>query len=91
MNRFFLIAVALLLLGPLRKRFLFPLLAAWWRTVAALVVGGVVGHVIVSRFMPGAPAWMTIAGPAMSAFMIGGAVHELIMTVFPPRSDRNAR
>lgn len=91
MNSLFLIAVALLLLGPLRKRFLFPLLAAWWRTVAALVVGGVVGHVIVSRFMPGAPAWVTIAGPAMSAFMIGGAIRELLATVFPQRRDKDAR
>jgi hypothetical protein len=84
-------AIVLLLLGPLRRRLLFPFLTAWWRTVIPLVAGGIVGHVVVSRFMRGAPPWMMLVGPFMGAFGIGGAIRELLANTFPERRERNAR
>ncbi len=76
----------LLVTGPMRR----PIILAW-RSLVPLILGGIVGHIVVTRFMPGAPPWMTIVGPAMSAFMIGGAISELLATVFPQRRDRDAR
>ena len=87
MIRYLLFAAAfLLIIGPLRR----PLFSAW-RLVLPLIIGGIAGHVIVSRFMPGAPAWMKIVGPLMATFMIGGAIRELLATVFPQRRDTDAR
>lgn len=83
------IGAMLLLLGPLRRRLLLPLLCGYWTVIFPLVIGAAVGHWVVVRLMPGAPAWMTIAGPLMSAFMLGVAVHELFVTMFPPRRDKD--
>ncbi len=81
-------AVLLLMLiaGPLRK----PMFSVW-RMTFPLIIGGIVGFVIVNKFMSGAPAWMKIAGQVMAAFMIGGAIRELLATVFPQRRDTDAR
>ena len=83
-----LIGIALLL-GPLRRRVVLPLLCGYWTVILPLAVGAAVGHWIVTRLMPGAPPWMRIVGPFFSAFMLGGAVRELIVTVFPPRRDKD--
>jgi len=87
--KWFLIVGVALLLGPLRRRLLLPLLCGYWTTIFPLVIGAVVGHWVVTRLMPGAPAWMRVVGPAMSPFMLGGAVHELFVTMFPPRRDKD--
>jgi len=72
--------------GPLRK----PMFSVW-RMTFPLIIGGIVGFVIVNKFMSGAPAWMKIVGQVMAAFMIGGAISELLATVFPQRRDSDAR
>jgi len=79
-------AVLLLIAGPLRK----PMFSVW-RMTFPLIIGGIVGFVIVNKFMSGAPAWMKIVGQVMAAFMIGGAISELLATVFPQRRDSDAR
>ena len=71
------VLMLLLFLGPLRRRFFLPFLAAWWRSTVPLIAGGIAGVLVVNKLMPGAPGWMKIVGPVMAAFMIGGAIEAL--------------
>lgn len=79
------IVVALLLLGPLRRRLLFPFLSAW-RTVVPVIGSGVVGFVLAAMFVnAGAPAWMMVFGPIIAIFMIGTAGKRWFDQNFPPK------
>ena len=86
MKGIWLVGIVLLLLGPLRRRLLLPLLSGCWRVVLPLIVGGIVGHIIVGRFMPGAPEWMMIVGPVFAGLMLGGAIKQCLDDILgPPR------
>lgn len=87
MKSVLLIGVALLLIGPLRRRLLLPFLAAWWRTVLPLVVGGAAAIVIVGSRACGVPAEAKIIGLLLATFMIGGGVRELLNEVFPRKGE----
>lgn len=85
MKWFILIIVLLVLLGPLRKRFLFPLLVAW-RTVVPVTAGFITGAIAAAVLVgAGAPAWLIIFGPVAGALIIGSAGRQWFQDNFPPR------
>lgn len=78
------IVVALLLMGPLRRRLLYPLLLAW-RTAVPVAGGFVAGVLLASMFVNlGGPAWMLIFGPLVAALAIGSAGRQWFHDNFPP-------
>lgn len=86
MVRYLLIIGALLVIaGPLRR----PVLSAW-RPLLSLIIGGLIARIIVLQLMAGSPRWMATIGPLIGAFVIGGAIRELLGDVLPPRKDKDA-
>jgi len=71
------VAVSVLLLGPLRRRVAYPIVKAWM-TLLPFSVGWVLGHVLIERFIPGAPDWMRIVGPLFVAVVLVEPARQLI-------------
>ena len=75
------VGVLLLLVGPLRRRVL-----AHWRIVVPLVVGGVLGLILVNKFMASsAPGWLFIVGPIFGGLIIGGACRDFLNEILDDR------
>ncbi len=83
------IALVLLLLGPLRRRVLYPSLKTW-RLGAPFVLGLYMGSLLVNRLMPGSPNWMKVVGP-LSLAVIGMGVGRRFLDDLLGPADRKRR
>jgi len=85
MTWIFIVVLGLLLLGPLRRRFLFPLLSAW-RIVIPVAGGFIAGSVLAGMMVSlGAPAWMLVFGLLAGVFIIGSEGRKWFYDNFPPK------